>query len=184
MCHLTPYPNPLPGGEGVFQQPARWAATALITILMMVLLGCAAGPKFETQGVDPAITPQYAAAHIDTVRDRNVIWGGVILNCVNLKDHTEIEVLSYPLDSGWRPDVSAQPNGRLLIIKEGYLEAADYAPGRVVSVSGALQNTRVGQVGEVSYTYPVIQPQVIYLWRRGGLSESNVHFGIGVSFSR
>lgn len=161
-----------------------WAATTLLTMLMMTLLGCATGPKFETQGVDLAITPQYAAAHIDTVRDRNVIWGGIILSSVNLKDRTEIEVLSYPLDSGQRPDVSAQATGRFLIIKEGYLEAADYAPGRVVSVSGALQNTRAGQVGEVSYTYPVIQPQVIYLWRRGGLSASSVHFGVGLSISR
>ncbi|MBI3771807.1 MAG: Slp family lipoprotein [Gammaproteobacteria bacterium] len=159
---------------------SRWAAIALL----IILTGCAAGPKFETQGVDPAITPQYAAAHIDTVRDHNVIWGGIILSCINLKDRTEIEVLSYPLDSAQRPDVNAQANGRFLIIKEEYLEAADYAPGRIISVSGALQNTRVGQVGEISYTYPVIQPQAIYLWRRDGLPASSVHFGIGVSISR
>lgn len=163
---------------------SRWRAIALLTILIMVLLGCATGPNFETQGTDPAITPQYAAAHIDTVYDRNVIWGGVILSCINLKEHTEIEVLSYPLDSAQRPDVSAQSNGRFLIIEDGYLEAADYAPGKIVSVSGALQNARVGQVGEVPYIYPVIKAQTIYLWRRGGLSGSNVHFGVGVSISR
>lgn len=163
---------------------SRIAALALIVIPVLALVGCATSPKFDTKDVDASLTPSYASAHIDNVRGRRVIWGGMILASTNLKDSTQIEILSYPLDSSFRPDIDAQATGRFLIIKDGYLEPADYAPGRLLSVSGSVQTTQVGQVGDVSYTYPVVQPQDIYLWWRDGQPTSRVHFGIGVSIVR
>lgn len=154
-------------------------------LLCLAVMGCATGPKFSAEGVDAAITPQYAAANIDATRERHVIWGGLILTSANLKDRSQIEVLSYPLDSDQRPNVGVQPGGRFLIVQDGYLETADYFPGRVISVRGTVKTTQTGQVGEVSYTYPVVQPQEIYLWRRDGSRvEPSVHFGVGISISR
>ncbi len=148
------------------------------------LSACATGPKFDAQGVDTNLTPQRAAADIDSLRDGRVIWGGIILASTNLKDATQIEVLGYPLDSAFRPDSDATSTGRFLIIKPGYIETADYQVGRSISVSGVLQRVQAGQVGEVSYAYPVIQPTDIYLWRDGSESRSNVHFGFGLNILR
>ncbi|MEK7323134.1 MAG: Slp family lipoprotein [Pseudomonadota bacterium] len=162
------------------------AAKSTLGLLAMCLLSaCATGPKFNAQGVDTSLTPQRAMTDIDSLREARIIWGGVILASTNLKDTTQIEVLGYPLDSAFRPDIDAVPTARFLIIKPGCLETADYMAGRPISTSGVLKRVQAGQVGEVSYAYPVIEPTDIYLWPRdSGESHSNVHFGFGVNILR
>ena len=70
-----------------------------------------------------------------------------------LEHATVDEVLAYPLDSRYRPDTEDSSLGRFLIIKQGYIETADFAPGRSLSVSGTLQRSQPGQIGEVTYNY-------------------------------
>lgn len=156
-----------------------------IAVLAGVLSGCASGPKFDASGVDKALTPQRAAAEIERLRGSRVIWGGTLLGSNHTQDSTQIEVLAYPLDSRFRPDTEASPLGRFLIIKRGYIETADYAAGRSLSVSGTLQRTQPGQIGEVTYSYPVVEPLDLFLWRREDASgRSNVRFGFGLSIIR
>lgn len=156
-----------------------------LIVLVLLLSGCAAGPKFDSKDVDKTLTPPRAAAEIDSRHGARVIWGGVILATHNLKDATQLEVLAYPLDSSFRPDDEAAPLGRFLIVKPGYVEPADYAVGRLISVSGSVQATQTGQIGEVAYTYPVVQPDGLHLWRRGSTGpDTGVHFGFGVNIIR
>jgi outer membrane lipoprotein len=104
----------------------------------------------------------------------------------NLKDKTELEVVGYPFDSGNRPDVDAAPTGRFLVIQSGYLETADYAPGRLITVVGMVTETRTGTVGEAQYVYPVVAANKLQLWPRsaGGRNEPSIHFGIGIGIIR
>lgn len=163
----------------------RLTWTAWGMAMLWLLAACAAGPKFDASGVDKTLTPQRAAAEIEQARGRRVIWGGTVLASGHTKESTQIEVLAYPLNSRFRPDSDAAPLGRFLIIKQGYIETADYTAGRSLSVSGTLQRTQSGQIGDVVYTYPVVEPIDIFLWPRGETSGgSNVHFGFGVSIIR
>lgn len=155
-----------------------------VVALMWLLSGCAAGPKFDARGVDKTLTPQRAAAEIEQLRGGRVIWGGTVLAISHTKDSTQIEMLAYPLNSRFRPNIGAPPLGRFLIIKQGYIETADYTTGRLLDVNGILQRTQSGQIGEVMYTYPVVEPLDIFLWPRGSSGGSNVHFGFGVSIIR
>ena len=75
-----------------------------------VLNGCATAPPFpETslQTVDRSLTPERAAR--DTSRNVQVLWGGVIIGAINLTDHTDFNVLFYPLDKSQRPDLDKPP---------------------------------------------------------------------------
>lgn len=156
----------------------------LILIAIVLLSGCASGPRYPTEGVELALTPQQAVTESDAMRGKTVLWGGTIIQSTNLENRSRLEILAYPLDSNQYPQTDSPPLGRFLLIVEGYLETIDYAPGRLVTISGPLTGTETGTVGETSYTYPVVKSQNIYLWSRPGRSEPRLHFGVGVMFGR
>lgn len=152
-------------------------------IASVILAACATTPKFDASGIDLSISPQQAVAEAETLQGVQVLWGGVIISSANLKDATQFEILAYPLASNQRPDTDKQPLGRFLALQEGYLEASDYAQGRLISVSGMLQDKRSGRIGETEYIYPVLKINQLHLWkRRGDSPDTQFHFGIGVMF--
>lgn len=153
----------------------------LLLSCCLLASACATAPTFETGDAAP-ITPDEAVADIARARGAQVAWGGRIINTRNLKDTTEIEVLGYPLDESGRPDPGAAAQHRFVLVRPGYLESADYQPGRLVSAVGTITGTQEGMVGQASYVYPTLAADRLYLWPlyepqpRG----SNVHFGVGV----
>ena len=153
-----------------------------ILYLAALLAGCATAPPFDMSGADPKLTPNRAGVNIEAARGQRAAWGGVVINTRNLKDATEIEVLGYPLDSSGRPDTGASPQRRFLLVRDGYLESADYRNGRLISAVGAITGAREGKVGEAPYVYPVLRADQLYLWpiadqRR---TDPRIHFGVGV----
>lgn len=154
----------------------------LVALLGLVLLaGCAAGPRFELAGVDTALTPREAIGDIERYRGRKVQWGGVIVSSHNLKDATQLEVLAYPLTDEGRPKTDEEARGRFLAMYPGYLETVDFAPGRLITIVGTLKGTRTGTVGEMPYTYPVVQMEQRRLWNAAEpRTNPRFHFGIGV----
>lgn len=162
----------------------RPACVALALVCAALLAGCATA--FDIGGAATAPTPQQAAAAIESARGRTLAWGGMILAARNLADHTEFELLGYPLDRDHRPDRDAAPVGRFLAVHPGYLETADYREGRLVTVVGTVTGTRSGAVGEAPYLYPVLNVTTLRLWPAPGpdAARPRVHFGIGVGITR
>ncbi|MBI3898616.1 MAG: Slp family lipoprotein [Gammaproteobacteria bacterium] len=153
-------------------------------LLCVVLLSACASPPFDLTGIDKELTPDAVLAKGDTTRGQRVTWGGMIINSNNRKDVTEIEVLGYPLDRSARPDTNNAPQHRFIISKEGYLETADFRPGRLISAIGTTAGTHNGKVGEAAYVYPVLQAEQLHLWpiSQPRAADPNVHFGIGIIF--
>lgn len=162
----------------------RVAMTVSMLIVTALLGGCAT--PYDIGNADPRITPVEAARDVGGMLNHTVAWGGLIANARNLKDKTELEVVAYPLDSQNAPDSSAKPTGRFIVLQSGYLETADFAPGRLITVVGTVTETRTGTVGEAKYVYPVVVANKLQLWpppyrdRR----EPSIHFGIGVGIIR
>jgi outer membrane lipoprotein len=155
----------------------------ILLLLLTLLLGaCASGPRYPTEGVELALTPQQAIAEEGIMHGKTILWGGMIINSTNLKSQSRLEILAYPLDSNQFPQTDSAPMGRFLVFKSGYLETVDFAPGRLVTVRGPLSGIQRGKVGETNYTYPLVRAQNLYLWPRTGRSEPRVHFGVGVVF--
>jgi len=154
-----------------------------LVLAALLLSACAATPEFATQGTEPALTPKQAVTEAASLKGKKVIWGGAIINSSNLKNATRLEVLAYPLDGDHYPQTGQPAYGRFLLMKEGYLETVDYAPGRLVTVVGTLDGTRNGKLDESEYTYPLVQADQLHLWSKSGKSETRFHFGIGVMFS-
>jgi outer membrane lipoprotein len=153
----------------------------LIALAAVVLAGCAAGPPR-----DPAAEAGPAAAVADPVRfqGQRAEWGGQIVAVSNLRNRTELEVLAYPLDSGGRPRPSGRPMGRFIVVRGGFLEPSDFAPGRLVTVSGLVGPVREGTVGEARYRFATLSGERLRLWGdeqapSGPVPFGTVGFGIG-----
>ncbi|PWG60971.1 Slp family lipoprotein [Sediminicurvatus halobius] len=157
---------------------------ALLAVLAAIaLVGCAT-PPLDASNADRDLQPRDAVLG-DGAEGRRVLWGGTVVGVTNEAEETLLEVLGYPLARDQRPDTDRSATGRFLIVEEGFLDPADYAPGREVSVVGPVTGTRDGRVGEHAYTYPVVAAEQLELWprRRDTPTPPRVRFGVGVIFS-
>lgn len=157
----------------------RWPVPLL---MMLVAAGCASGPRFDTSAVVPA-GPARAVEQVGALHGRAVLWGGSIVAIENLRDHTRLQVLVYPLTRNQRPDPEAEALGRALVEVPGFLEPETWAPGRLVTFVGRLDGVRTGRVGEAAYRYPVVRVdrRGLYLWPSAEeTSGSGFSIGVGV----
>ncbi len=163
----------------------RFSSILLLLTASAWLLSSCATP-YDIGQADPRVTPQEAAKDVKGMLNHTVAWGGAIAAAKNLKDKTELEVVAYPLDSTHRPNPEAQPTGRFIVIQGGYLETADYAPGRLITVVGTVSETRQGTVGEAAYVYPIVAADKLQLWPKptSEAREPRFHFGVGVGIIR
>jgi len=163
----------------------KHATFVLAMGLLLGLAGCAGGPRYDTRQVNTALTPAQVVAAPDAHVGAQVIWGGLIVTTRNQPGYTEMEILSYPLDSAQRPDIRLSAQGRFIARYSGYLEGVDYAPGRQITLKGQVVKILAGKVGEAPYNFPLIQADNVYLWpieSRTYSSQPQFHFGVGVIF--
>jgi outer membrane lipoprotein len=95
---------------------------------------------------------------------KRIRWGGSILNLRNLPNSTEIEVLSRPLASDGEPRLGVDGKGRYIAQFQGFIDPAEYAQDRLLTVVGNLVAVETRDVGEYPYRYPVLAVTDRYLW--------------------
>src|SRR5262249_21033782 len=77
---------------------------------------------------------------------------------------TCFEIASFLLDAKARPKPADESPGRFVACAPGFYEPAVYAPGREITVTGALNGTVTGRVGQYDYTFPRVDATTVYLW--------------------
>jgi len=154
--------------------------------LLFSLQACMHRPLQTTEVTVKRTPAELAAEQSGTARssEGTVLWGGVILSSENVEEGSQLEVLSYPLDYLQRPEQHRKATGRFLIMHPEYLETIDYAPGRLVTVTGVLAGVATGKVGNTNYNFVQVVPDQLYLWSRNGSDHSpQLSIGIGISIS-
>ncbi len=155
--------------------------TFSVLMFLVLLTGCASTPEFDTALVDRSLTPQSVIAEPESSRGKTMLWGGTILDTRNLKEITQIEILAYPLNANYRPQLENKPLGRFIINHQGYLEPMTFAQGRQLTVLGKISGSQSGKVGDSVYTYPVVTGEQLHLWLPASeRSRTSVHFGVGI----
>jgi len=150
----------------------------------MLASGCSTKPVLPTAGADLTIKPSQVVASGTSFTGTRVLWGGIIINSSNLTNSTRLEVLAYPLDSQQRPQTDQPAGSRFFAYHPGYLETADYAAGRLISMVGIINDIEEGRLGEHRYHYPRIDTEQAHLWPlKSQEIDTRLHFGIGVIFS-
>lgn len=161
----------------------RHAATRLmLATLLLGLTACAPAPIYKVAPGTLAVTPMQVAQTPERYSQGQVIWGGRVVGVRNLPDHSEIEILAYPLDSSQRPRLNAGASGRFLAIVPGYAEPMNYPGGAPITINGQLAGSRAGKVGEADYVFPLVNVAQSHLWTVAEMRSGhpNVSFGVGV----
>lgn len=156
----------------------------------LLMAGCASGPGFFGDHINTALQPrevsQSGAQGGDEVHGETVLWGGRVIQVSPGVDATTLEVVAFPLQRDQRPNDKKDSIGRFLIRHAGYLEPEDYREDRLITVTGTIEGTHEGLVGDAPYRYPVIQAEQLYLWpeRQAAQQQPRVQFGVGVGIIR
>lgn len=160
----------------------RFFSTPLPMLLGAVLLSaCASRPVVVARAPVTAAQPFEVAAEPERHADADVIWGGMILALDNRENVTEVTVLAYPLDRAQRPLPQLPAQGRFIIVLPGYVERHDYPDGLFVTLNGRLAGSRVGQVGDYAYVFPLVEAAHVHRWPPGfQFDRPQWHFGVGV----
>ena len=162
--------------------PASLLIRLALPAALLVLAACAPAPIYKTTGNAVLATPAQVAQTPEHYSGNEVVWGGRIVHVSNFQDHSEIELLAYPLDSSQRPRANDSGNGRFIAVLRGYVEPLDYPAGALMTVDGKLNGTRAGQVGQADYLFPLVDVAQSHVWTAEEMQKgrSNVHFGLGV----
>ncbi len=151
--------------------PVRISSRAGILLLLLTAL-------FAAAGCAPVISSQIrkeAAVEIpfrEVLRDpqryvgETFIWSGSIVEAKNVPEGTRLKVLQHPADRQGRPRDVDVSEGRFLALDRRYLDPSIYSPGREVTVAGRLAGKEVLPLGEIQYTYPLLDVEEIHLWPR------------------
>jgi len=94
-----------------------------------------------------------------------VLWGGVIIESKNLTEGTRVTVLQKDLNRWGRPKESDESQGRFILLYPGYLDTAIYRRDREITVAGEIIGEKVLPIDQIEYTYPLLSPREIHLWR-------------------
>ncbi|HXE65877.1 MAG TPA: Slp family lipoprotein [Rhodanobacteraceae bacterium] len=148
----------------------------------MAIAACAPAPIYKTSPSSVNATPQQVATSPANFQSLQVVWGGSVISVHNLADHSEIEVLAYPLDSSQRPRLKEPATGRFIAIVPGFVEPMNYPPGSLVTLHGTLDGARSGEVGNAGYTYALVNSDAMHRWTPEEMRQGhpNVSFGVGV----
>jgi len=151
-----------------------------LSLILLLLAACSTSGSLQPSGVTPA---QLSLSGDASVKGKNFTWGGSVVSIKNLKDHTLVEVMAYPLDSKGMPDTGAGSQGRFLADRAGFLEPAEYPGGQLITVTGPMLGYTDGKVGEADYRYPALQAVQIKRWSEAESYrrrvKPNVNLGIG-----
>ncbi|HEX7814100.1 Slp family lipoprotein [Dyella sp.] len=155
-------------------------ARLVVPATLLALVACAPAPLYKPSANNTVVSPAQVSQTPEQYSGRDVIWGGRIVQVNNLADHSEIEVLAYPLDSSQRPKLRGNGDGRFIAILPGYVESIDYPPGAPITIAGQLNGNRAGKVGEADYVFPLVKASQSHRWTAEELQSGKVSFGVGV----
>lgn len=151
----------------------------LPALLCAALAGCVTAPAFEVVPANAAPSPYAVAEAPQRWLEQPVVWGGMIIEVRNFERHSEIELLSFPLDGKQRPRLELADQGRFIAVLPGYVEARNYPSGRYLSLIGRITGDRTGAFRGVPYVYPEVDVERVHLWPRD-FREPKLGFSVGV----
>ena len=136
----------------------------LVYCTLFMAASCAPFPKSALEQVDVTAPFQEVQKGPGRFLNKNVMWGGVIIDTLVRKDGTDIKVLEKGLDIEKRPVEGDVTYGRFIVRYPVFLDPAIYKPGRELTVIGTITGSEVEPIGQMQYSYPVIEAKHTKLW--------------------
>ncbi len=128
------------------------------------LVSCAPLSREIMSQVDNTLTYQVVQQNPERYVGKIVLWGGVIVEVTNKEGETDIKVRQTELDVEKRPKDLDRSAGRFIVRYAGFLDPAIYRAGRLITVAGQVAGKEAHPLGNIQYSYPVLEAKEIYLW--------------------
>lgn len=163
---------------------ARILIPGLSALLLSGLLaGCAPPPLYKVATGAPVPVPAQVARTPERYQGRTVVWGGTVVQVSNFPDHSEIEILAFPLDGSQRPVIGHDSsNGRFMAVLPGFVEPLNFPPGTPITVLGTIEGTHAGTVGEAPYVFPRLKVRQHHVWTAAEMRQGHTHVSLGFGF--
>ena len=150
-------------------------------ILGFTMASCAGGISNEARSQvnyfgDFTGLQQQPEHHID----QTVILGGKVIETRVTEGVTEMEILHLDLNRSDQPEDNDQSQGRYLVRARQFLDPAIYPKGSLITVVGRIQGGESGTIGNMTYTYPVVELMEIKKWPAQDSRSPRFHFGVGI----
>ncbi|MCL6584524.1 MAG: Slp family lipoprotein [bacterium] len=143
-----------------------------LAAVALLIAGCAHVISSESRRLAAKNIPfQWIAQNPDRYKGIMVIWGGQIIETRNLPEGTLIVVLQRPLGRFEQPIEDSRPQGRFLVLYQGFLDPAVYEKGEMITVAGIIEGEKVMPLGEIEYRYPYLNAREIHLWMPDEMSQ-------------
>ncbi|WP_088330788.1 Slp family lipoprotein [Lacimicrobium sp. SS2-24] len=154
----------------------------IFALMVLGLAGCSTVPEsIKLENDSNLANYQQVSANPQKAAGTKIRWGGVIARVDNLKQHTRLEMLYYPLRHYGRPITSEESAGRFRVYIDGFLDPMVYKTGRLITVVGEAGGSESGTVGEHQYVFPVVNASGYHMWdERDRVSVTT--FGVGMGF--
>lgn len=154
-------------------------ASGVLALGAMLLAGCGTAPVFTRLPQDAAPPPYLVSEAPQRWIEREVVWGGMILEVNNFARHSEIEILAFPLDKRQRPLLDQADHGRFILLLPGYAESENFRAGRVLSLTGRITGERSGEFRGLPYLWPEVDVDQLHLWPRN-YREGGTRWSVGI----
>lgn len=151
---------------------------------MMLVVTCAAGISQQSRS-KVSYTGSFSTLQKtpDAHKGEVVMLGGRIIKVKTGPPLFELYVLQLPLGfSGW-PEDSDRSEGRFIVQSKRLLDPAVYQKDVLLTVVGALKESKILPIGGFEYAYPVFDPIEIKIWPKVTPSRPIFHIGNGVGTS-
>ena len=148
---------------------------------IIFVTGCTAGiSQYSRSKVTYTGTFSALQKTPDAYKGEVVMLGGRIIEAKASSPLSELTVLQLAIGTSDRPKNSDKSEGRFIVQSKQLLDPAIYEKDMLVTVVGTLKGSKVLPIGDLEYTYPIVEPIEIKLWRKGMQTQPVIHFGIGV----
>ncbi len=159
----------------------------MVLSLAFILIACA--PVLSDKSLREAnlsVSFQELQKNPDAYTGKVIILGGRIISTTVKKEETWVEVLQQPLNRQYRPENRDVSYGRFIIVFQGFIDPAIYAPYRLITVAGEVTGKTILPVKEIQYIYPVLSPREHALIKPEDYydSQPQFHFGFGLGIFR
>lgn len=137
-----------------------------VVITTLALTGCATVPDV-IKGTGSSLVTDFSAAQKapQAYKGMEARFGGRVLNVLNQPDTTQLEIAVMPLNSSGAPFLGSASVGRMYARINGFHEPSNFRD-QYVTVIGTLNGTKQGKIGEVEYTFPVIDVTGYQRWHK------------------
>ncbi len=138
---------------------------ALLMLSVLFLGGCATNIPSAIENPPPDdILPEAVQRQPDKHHRSQVRWGGVIVGVRNLEQGSEMLLMAQPLNRWGEPLTNGKSQGRFIAYFDEFMDPAEYAAKRKVTVFGEVSGVESRKIGDYPYDYPIVRANQYHLW--------------------